>query len=84
MGYLAQPDHPEVLATIDQAIARIVRSGKAAGILHSGVAQAKHYLSLGATFVAVGVDAVLLARAAERLAGEFKDVKSVAAGKGPY
>ncbi len=84
MGYLAQPDHPEVLATIDQAIARIVRSGKAAGILHSGVAQAKHYLSLGATFVAVGVDAVLLARAAEKLAGEFKDVKSVTAGKGPY
>ncbi|MGV2904775.1 aldolase/citrate lyase family protein, partial [Achromobacter sp. AGC25] len=84
MGYLGQPEHPEVLKTIDDAITRIVRSGKAAGILHSGVSQAKHYLALGATFVAVGVDAVLLARAAESLAGEFKDVKTVAAGKGPY
>ncbi|MNT24645.1 4-hydroxy-2-oxo-heptane-1,7-dioate aldolase [compost metagenome] len=84
MGYLGQPEHPEVEKTIDDAIARIVRSGKAAGILHSGVAQAKHYLALGATFVAVGVDAVLLARAAEALAGQFKDLTAVASGKGPY
>jgi 4-hydroxy-2-oxoheptanedioate aldolase len=84
MGYLGQPEHPEVLKTIDEAITRIVRSGKAAGILHSGVAQAKHYLALGATFVAVGVDAVLLARAAEKLAGEFKDAKPVQTGNGPY
>lgn len=46
--------------------------------------QARHYLSLGATFVAVGVDAVLLARAAEKLAGEFKDLKPVAKAGGPY
>ncbi|MOA65428.1 2-keto-3-deoxy-L-rhamnonate aldolase [compost metagenome] len=72
------------MKTIDAAITRIVRSGKAAGILHGGVAQAKHYLALGATFVAVGVDAVLLARAAEKLAGEFKDLTAIAAGKGPY
>lgn len=84
MGYLGQPEHPEVGRTIDAAIGRIVKSGKAAGILHSGVAQARHYLSLGATFVAVGVDAVLLARAAEKLAGEFKDVKPAAKAGGPY
>jgi len=84
MGYLGQPEHPVVEKTIDDAIARIVRSGKAAGILHSGVKQAKHYLSLGATFVAVGVDAVLLARAAEALAGEFKELAAVGASKGPY
>ncbi|CUI26899.1 4-hydroxy-2-oxoheptanedioate aldolase [Achromobacter xylosoxidans] len=84
MGYLGQPEHPEVARTIDAAIGRIVKSGKAAGILHSGVAQARHYLSLGATFVAVGVDAVLLARAAEKLAGEFKDVKPAAKAGGPY
>lgn len=84
MGYLGQPEHPEVTRTIDAAIGRIVKSGKAAGILHSGVTQARHYLSLGATFVAVGVDAVLLARAAEKLAGEFKDLKPVAKAGGPY
>jgi len=84
MGYLGQPEHPEVTKTIDDAIARIVRSGKAAGILHSGVEQARHYLSLGASFVAVGVDAILLARAAEQLAGRFKDVAAPAAAQGPY
>lgn len=84
MGYLGQPEHPEVTRAIDAAIGRIVKSGKAVGILHSGVAQARHYLSLGATFVAVGVDAVLLARAAEKLAGEFKDLKPVGKAGGPY
>ncbi|MCY1201565.1 4-hydroxy-2-oxo-heptane-1,7-dioate aldolase [compost metagenome] len=84
MGYLGQPDHPEVTRAIDDAIQRIVRTGKAAGILHSGVEQARRYLSLGASFVAVGVDAILLARAAERLAGQFKDIAAPAASKGPY
>ena len=72
MGHLGNPGHPEVAKLIDETIGRIVRSGKAAGILHSDIARARHFLDLGATFVAVGVDASLLARAAERLAGEFK------------
>lgn len=85
MGYLGQPDHPDVIATINQAITRIAQSGKAAGILDGNVAQARHYLTLGATFVAVGVDALLLARAAEKLAGEFKmPLTSTPAANGPY
>ena len=44
MGYLGQPDHPEVTQAIDEAIRRIVQSGKAAGILHSNVERARHYL----------------------------------------
>lgn len=72
MGHPGNPDHPDVSTAIDNAIIRIVRSGKAAGILHTGLAHARHYLELGATFVAVGIDATLLARAAEKLAAEFK------------
>src|SRR3546814_11815040 len=71
MGHLGNPGHPEVCAAIDDAIARIVRAGKAAGILHADPAQARHYLDLGATFVAVGVDATLLARAAVTMAPSF-------------
>src|SRR5690606_14880132 len=52
MGYLSNPDHPDVCAAIDDAIVRIARAGKAAGILHGDPAQARHYLELGATFVA--------------------------------
>ncbi|WP_343618242.1 4-hydroxy-2-oxoheptanedioate aldolase [Ralstonia sp.] len=72
MGHLGAPGHPEVRNAIDGAIQRIVASGKAAGILSADQAQAKHYLSLGATFVAVGTDVTLLARSAEQLAQAFR------------
>jgi 4-hydroxy-2-oxoheptanedioate aldolase len=32
---------------------------------------ARHFLELGATFVAVGIDVTLLTQAARRLAGDF-------------
>lgn len=73
MGYLTQPGHPEVRAAIEDAIVRIRQAGKAPGILQSDVATARHYLSLGAQFVAVGVDAVLLRRAATDLLAQFCD-----------
>lgn len=68
MGYLGQPQHPEVQKVIDDAIIRIAKAGKAPGILMANEALAQHYLALGALFVAVGVDTTLLARAAEQLA----------------
>ncbi|ARP81141.1 2,4-dihydroxyhept-2-ene-1,7-dioic acid aldolase [Bordetella genomosp. 8] len=86
MGHLGNPGHPEVTAAIDDAIRRIVASGKSAGILHTDPARAKHYLEMGATFVAVGVDASLLARAAESLAAQFGRHRPAAATaqQGPY
>jgi 4-hydroxy-2-oxoheptanedioate aldolase len=72
MGHLGQADHPEVLAAIENAIRTIVASGKAAGILATDETRAKRYLELGATFVAVGVDTILLAQAARQLARKFK------------
>ncbi|OGB00472.1 MAG: 2,4-dihydroxyhept-2-ene-1,7-dioic acid aldolase [Burkholderiales bacterium RIFCSPHIGHO2_12_FULL_61_11] len=73
LGHVGNPDHPEVQAAIADAIARIVKAGKAAGILTSDEAQARHYLGLGATFVAVGLDTQLLVRATSTLAASFKD-----------
>lgn len=73
MGYLTQPGHPEVRAAIEDAIVRIRKAGKAPGILQSDVATARHYLELGVQFVAVGVDAVLLRRAATDLLAQFRD-----------
>ena len=72
MGYLGQPTHPEVRAAIDQAIARILKTGKSPGILCADVTLARHYLALGAQFVAVGVDTSLLVRATAALAAQFK------------
>lgn len=71
MGYRGKPTHPEVQAAIDAAIGTIVSSGKAAGTLTSDPALARHYLELGCSFVATGVDILMFAQAARRLAREF-------------
>ncbi|MFC3390946.1 4-hydroxy-2-oxoheptanedioate aldolase [Aidingimonas halophila] len=71
MGYLGNPGHPDVQAAIDHAIQTIVASGKAAGTLTGSVDQAKRFLSLGATFVAVGLDISLLMQAVRQRSEEF-------------
>ena len=76
MGHVGKPGHPEVQAAIADAIARIVKAGKAAGILTPDESLARHYLSLGATFVAVGVDTALLVNATSALAARFKSTVS--------
>ncbi|HEY0294425.1 MAG TPA: 4-hydroxy-2-oxoheptanedioate aldolase [Bordetella sp.] len=72
MGHLGNPGHPDVQRAVEDAIARIGRAGKAAGILIGDEALARRYIELGTTFTAVGVDTTILARGAEALAGRFK------------
>jgi 4-hydroxy-2-oxoheptanedioate aldolase len=72
LGYRGKPGHPEVQQAIEGAITRIVKSGKAAGILTSDNALARRYLELGASFVATGVDVLMYANAARKLAAEFE------------
>lgn len=71
MGFLGQPMHPEVVAAIEDAIARVLACGKAAGILVGDEKLAKHYIDIGCSFVAVGSDIGILARGAEALAAKF-------------
>ncbi|OOG53484.1 4-hydroxy-2-oxoheptanedioate aldolase [Polaromonas sp. C04] len=84
LGHVANPGHPEVQAAIEDAIRRITRAGKAAGILTPDEAQARHYLALGATFVAVGLDTNLLARHTSALAARFKTGTSAPAAGQTY
>lgn len=72
MGHLGNPGHSEVQAAIEDAIARIVGAGKAAGILCSDEQLARRYLQLGCRFVAVGVDSSVLMRGLQSLASRFK------------
>jgi len=72
MGHRGRPGHPEVQAAIEGAMRTIIASGKAAGTLTSDPALARRYLDLGCTFVATGVDVLMYANAARRLAAEFK------------
>jgi 4-hydroxy-2-oxoheptanedioate aldolase len=72
LGHLGDSGHPEVRAAIEDALVRIRKAGKAAGILAPVEADARRWLELGATFVAVGSDVGLLARQSEALATKFK------------
>ncbi|MDX7992823.1 4-hydroxy-2-oxoheptanedioate aldolase [Xenorhabdus littoralis] len=77
MGHISNPQHPEVRAAIERAMNQIKASGKAAGILMTNVDAAKYYLDLGALFVAVGVDTILLTGAASALAARFGNIREV-------
>ena len=72
MGHVGNAGHPEVQAAIADGIARILRAGKAPGILSVDEAMAQKYLEMGALFVAVGLDTTLLVRATTALAAKFK------------
>ncbi|WP_034354047.1 4-hydroxy-2-oxoheptanedioate aldolase [Deinococcus phoenicis] len=71
-GHLGNPGHPEVQAAIREAARRIRAAGKAAGILATDENVARTYLEWGYTFVAVGVDVLLLARMTTGLAARFR------------
>jgi 4-hydroxy-2-oxoheptanedioate aldolase len=72
LAHIGEPTHPEVQQALQQAGERLARLGKAAGILTTVEADARRYLEWGYTFVAVGVDATLLVRAADALAQAFR------------
>lgn len=86
LGHRGKPTHPEVQSAIDGAIRTIVASGKAAGTLTGDPTLARHYLELGASFVAVGIDVTLLAQATRRLAADFQlaPPSPAAPTAGPY
>lgn len=78
MGHVGNPGHESVQAAISDAIARIQKAGKAAGILTPNEALARSYLEQGCSFVAVGLDTSLLVQATGALATRFKGVQAVA------
>jgi 4-hydroxy-2-oxoheptanedioate aldolase len=78
MGHPGNPGHPDVQAAIHQSIARIRAAGKAPGILATTETQARQWLAAGATFVAVGVDTMLLSAAASDLLARFRSAPAAA------
>lgn len=84
LGHLGNPAHAEVQRAIEDGIARIRAAGKVAGILSADETLARRYLALGCGFVAVGVDATLLARATQALAEKFKGAAPSGAGSSVY
>lgn len=80
MGHPGHPGHPEVQTMIEQAIIRILKAGKAPGILSTTETQARKWLAAGARFVAVGADTIVLVNGATQL---LKTYRSEAPEQGP-
>lgn len=84
LGYPGNAGHPEVEATIDQALATIRACGKAPGILAVNPERAQACLDAGALFVAVGMDMMLLRTGADALATRFKRAAAPAVSASMY
>lgn len=72
MGYLGNPNHPEVVAAVAVAIEKIKAAGKAAGTLAVNPKTALHYERLGVQFIALGVDTISLAASARSILNQHK------------
>jgi 2-dehydro-3-deoxyglucarate aldolase len=71
-GVMLQPNLPEVQAAMQKILQGARKHGKACGILAPLEADARLYLEMGMTFVAVGSDSGLLRNGAKQLADKFK------------
>ncbi|MFF2272456.1 aldolase/citrate lyase family protein [Agromyces sp. NPDC058136] len=71
MGLVGQPNRPEVVDAVLSTIEAVRAAGKPVGVNAFVPADAERYLAAGASFVAVGADVALLARASEALAERF-------------
>jgi 4-hydroxy-2-oxoheptanedioate aldolase len=72
LGHLGNPQHPDVQAAIKDAVTRLKKVGKPAGMLTGNEEEARRYIDWGYLFVAVGADVGLLAKNADALAKRFK------------
>lgn len=73
MGFVGQPDHPDVQKAIAAAAAHCARLGMPSGILAPNAAKAGDYLDYGYSWVATGSDLGLMMSTAR---GELKTLRS--------
>ncbi len=67
LGVPGQPQHPEVLAAIEKITAAVLASPAALGIMVPNLAAARQFRALGARYIAIGMENILLPAAREYL-----------------
>lgn len=72
LGQLGNPGHPEVQEAMARIFAAAKAAGKPMGILAPVEADARRYMGMGATFVAVGSDLGVLRMATQALHDKFR------------
>jgi 2-dehydro-3-deoxyglucarate aldolase len=71
LGHLGNPRHPEVQEVIRHVFERCKAQGRSIGILAPDEGDARNYMSMGASFVAVGGDQGLFRAATQALRDKF-------------
>lgn len=71
-GFAGESNHPEIVERIIDGLERVSAAGIAGGVLCADKALNDRYVSAGARFVAVGVDALLLAAATSDLLSVYR------------
>jgi 4-hydroxy-2-oxoheptanedioate aldolase len=72
LGYTGETGNPAVVPMIEDAIRRIRKAGKAAGVLTAAEPEVRRYMAAGCTFTAVGADVGVLARGVEALLAKYR------------
>ena len=72
LGHLGNPAHPDVQQAIAEVFANARACGKPTGILAPVEADARRYMEMGATFVAVGSDLGLFRSATQTLCDRYR------------
>jgi 2-dehydro-3-deoxyglucarate aldolase len=73
LGHLGNANHPDVQAAIAAVFADAKAAGKPSGILAPVEADARKYMAMGATFVAVGSDLGVFRNATQALHDRYRD-----------
>jgi 2-dehydro-3-deoxyglucarate aldolase len=73
LGHLGNANHPDVQAAIAAVFADAKAAGKPSGILAPVEADARKYMAMGATFVAVGSDLGVFRSATQALHDRYRN-----------
>jgi 2-dehydro-3-deoxyglucarate aldolase len=72
LGHLGNANHPEVQDAIRQVFAKAKAQGKPTGILAPAELDARRYMEMGATFVAVGSDLGMFRSATQSMCDKYR------------
>ncbi len=67
MGYGQEPNHPEVIATMERCVRRIRARGKIAGTLATDVARSRQVIEWGATYIVTAITPFIIQGATQYL-----------------
>ncbi len=76
-GLLGESHHPSIVEAIENGLQKVCTAGKNGGVLCSDKAIVARYFAAGARFIAVGVDALLLAAVTSQLKMSYEPGEDV-------